>query len=485
MKFKDQYWLTPENIAASLKAAKPWSRDADVPDPLDFTDFKRRPDLLAQAIEKRLVDSSLWGTTRRMPAPKPQGETRRLTCVDPIAEIGFRQIGGRLAHHVERSLPAAVFSTRIETVGDTWQAQPWQQARRRFDNAVRSGQSEGTYEGKGALDVASHYPTVQHDHLQEILNSVGAPAGAVQDLIGVLASLPTSAAGIPIGPEASAILGTVALLPLDRLLARGSAKVFRWMDDFVVLISGEAEYLELKGRAEQQLKLGGQNLNAGKCTYEPLGTVSFEDLLLSGDTGDGSFARDPANELRVYADYQEPGRVRALLGQLRRNGDARGIEIIRTHPWILDRFPKQTTSYLHRVANAIGDWAWIVESLLRETDDSDALTQLHLARILPSDQLGPSVARQLFDKALTTPPRDYAPLANELFVAVGRSSESVHIRRNRAMDYAMEQANLDVLRALLSTFRDGNPSVAHKHGIASVTRRVPELAALGDAILAA
>ena len=471
-----------------MKAAKGWWQDEDVPDPLFRSDFRRRPDLLARAIGERHADDNLWGIVRTMPSPKPGGGVRHLACIDPVADLGYRQLVGRLVEQIEGSLPTTVFSSRCDLVGSTWRSVRWRAARSQFDRAI-SQEVDGRWcKGKGTLDVASHYPTVNLDRLQRVLASTGAAGSAVRDVIGALVSLQDRSPGLPIGPEGSAVLGTAALIPLDRRLHREGAKALRWMDDVVMLVGKRSEYESFKDAAAEQLAHGSQSLNLSKCRYEALSAPqdpTFAEIFMSAGGASAMPSVDPALELELRGEFQERGRIPTLLGELRKSRKPEGIDVLRRRPWIINSFPKQASVYLSAVLDAIDDWSWLMELVLADTTEENALAQLRVARLLPSSELAPDIVREVLNKALLIWRRTFAPLANQLFATSGRSGEPTNARRDRALEMAFEFAAVDAVRALLSPFLEGTAPRPHRAGLAQLARRHSELAALHDLVVAA
>ncbi len=259
------------------------------------------------------------------------------------------------------------------------------------------------------------------------------------------------------------------------------------MDDIVTPVTGRDEYEHIKVIAADQLERAGQALNLRKCTFEDFGSVrepTFAELFVSGGNGEGRFT-DPAYELELRGDFQERDRIPTLLGQLRKQRNPDGIDVLRLNPWIITAFPRQSTTYLSAVDEAISDWTWLVDILCATTYDETALAQLRIARLLPRATLSPENARTLVDKALLLPWRHYAPLINQLFASAGQSDEPTNARRERALELATEFASLDTVRALLSPFLEGAASRSHKSAVTRLARRDAGLSAIQDLVLAA
>ena len=92
------------------------------------------------------------------------------------------------------------------------------------------------------LDVKNHYPTVPVEHLFFLLQSFGVYPTTIANVgtfLDALHQFPRIPGGVPTGPEASAILGTASLVPLDRILARHDLVAVRWMDDIDMFATSE------------------------------------------------------------------------------------------------------------------------------------------------------------------------------------------------------------------------------------------------------
>ena len=274
-----------------------------------------------------------------------------------------------------------------------------------------------------------------------VLNSAHCNAHAVEDLVRVLEGLAEifePPAGLPIGPEASAPLGTIVLRPLDRLICRYSSLSVRWMDDYALFVAAEADYLAAKDWARHLLGLNGQGLNLAKCRYEPLhgrtvrrlGTDEPDASLLFQDDELGE-VDDPAQELEIATETRSATAITRCLGQLRTRQDPAGVTTLSNDTWALQRFPKQAAQYLDAVRNDIANWEPFLTFCLGETDDARAAAQMRVAKLLRKPQLGGDVGEQLFDKGISLSRAKFAPLANELFAAAGRSQQSASRRRKR------------------------------------------------------
>jgi hypothetical protein len=84
-------------------------------------------------------------------------------------------------------------------------------------------------------DITKFYPSVRTDRLRELLLKRGCNAAAVRRVIGILESWQTDAlSGLPIGPEASAVLANFFLDSVDRSIISAGADHKRYSDDILI-----------------------------------------------------------------------------------------------------------------------------------------------------------------------------------------------------------------------------------------------------------
>lgn len=340
--------------------------------------------------------------------------------------------------------------------------------------------------GEARLDVKSHYLTIPTRTVELNLNSVGAPPGAVRDLMRVLVelwALPGTDGGLPIGPEASAPLGTLVLLPVDRLIGRLGFREYRWMDDTTVFLADEVHFDALLEVVEAQLQSNGQCLNADKCEFVPAGEAV--DGSVSGVGGYRMLAEDPLEALEIHAFLGEPRGLTKALGLLRVRGDNAGVAVLRANRWIIERFPKQVGTYLTAVQKTVDSWDWVLDFLQEPTSRLNAAAQLHMARVPLRSAVPPSTAVSMFAKAQGLSRARFGPLANQLFVLAGRSGEREHVRRRRALELAEDLGELDARRSLLSAFAGGGVNRVGRAGLRFLEAHEPELAMTVDWALAA
>ncbi len=480
----DSRTLSDVAVGDNIAAAGRWWAQADVPDPLNCADLRARPDLAASAMRSRAAGGWIWGTPRGFPYLKPSGGQRALVRLDPLADLFYRERVGRVVGPVERALPASVFNARSEAHRSSWRTKDWRRAHREFREA-RDKASRAGYDGEARFDVRSHYATIGCRSLRQCLNSVGAGSGATDSLIESLDDLhavPDVPQGLPVGPEGSAPLGTAALIPLDRRLRGRGLHALRWMDDVVVPLESADMFDDVMEVAHGQLHLLGQSLNIDKCEFVAYG-ADLDDVG-SADGDGGMLSDDPLQALEMAAWLEEPRGVTMALGLLRSRSDPAGVALLKANEWMVDRFPKQVAAYLRAVMARDDSWDWVLDLIDRTTDDRNAGAQLHLARVLPHSAISPSIRASLFDRAHAIQRSRHAPLADHLFAASARARTHDPKHRRRALELAVEMAELDAARALLSTFAKGGVDRQARAGLHHIRRTRPELEMAVEWVLA-
>jgi hypothetical protein len=282
-------------------------------------------------------------------------------------------------------------------------------------------------------------------------------------------------------------LGTIALAPLDRIL-RGHGVVFlRWVDDVLLFVDAQDVYEALKELADAHLHVVDQELNLPKCTYETFGSgdlAGFENAYGGVEIGTGFWFDDPASALAERGEARQVDGVTRALGQLRSREDPAGVSVLLAHPWLIFNFPTPSGAYLRRVRKHIEDWDAIASLVIEDVEDETAAGQLRLVRLLERKQIGATLGREFFERGRALDRTRYAPVANELLAAAGRSQESSTTRQRRAADTALEYADLNAKRALLGACLREMPDRSLRATLAHLGHLEPDLAALLDLVAA-
>jgi hypothetical protein len=186
------------------------------------------------------------------PIAKPTGGVRWVTRLDPAGAARYREAVRPLAGRIERSLGPEVFAVRAIPRGSGWELRPWGPARAAWRWTLRRairGATPGT--SFAVADVRDCYASISPGTIGAVLGPEAAHA------ITVLRHLhDLGVRGLPVGPDASAILANALLGRLDRAVLRAGASHVRWVDDFVVWGAAEDVRRSLAALAAAAAEMG-------------------------------------------------------------------------------------------------------------------------------------------------------------------------------------------------------------------------------------
>ncbi len=440
--------------AAEVRANTAWIRDVDIPDALGWQDFHKHADASLTALEIRLNDAGNSQVPRLdfMIYPKPNGEPRRFPILDPLTELGYRNAVKPAARRLSGSLPGSVFSRRVES-GSSYgfRAEPWRPARQRYKGWLKRQRQKSPNGGRGELDVQSCFPTIDRDTLLwTTLPSLGCEQWEIQpvsDFLERLAQRPGLSTGLPIGQEMSSILGTAALVPLDRCARR--FEYGRWVDDITVCTESEGMfYDEAHGSLSKQLERIGQVFNNGKTLWLPWSVD--RELGMSGDVyeeyDDGT--EGPYFRLLSAAELGDYEPIRGALAELSASNDSRGMSVISEFPWVARRFPKECAKYAAHVWDQTDsvDGQWVLSSLMERLNDQDfAPLNLHLLHTFRKRPILRDIDK-LLERAVDPTSGLPVPLREQMMAAGVRHLDS---KKSSAIEIAFEMGRLNTRRALL------------------------------------
>ncbi len=170
---------------------------------------------------------------RLVPHPKPGG-ARWITVLDGPTAAAYRSLVAGVARHIELRLPSGVIANRVlPAPTGILRLEPWRAARRRFLLEART-RARATPVLLVA-DVRRCFPSIRPAVVGERLLDVGCRPAEAHALVRLLDDLSTEGvAGLPIGPEPSAVLANGVLEHGDRAVERAGAEHLRWVDDFLV-----------------------------------------------------------------------------------------------------------------------------------------------------------------------------------------------------------------------------------------------------------
>jgi hypothetical protein len=268
----------------------------------------------------------------------------------------------------------------------------------------------------------------------------------------------------------------VALLPIDRVLAREGLTYIRWMDDIVIFLRDITDAQCAISLVGSQLRTQGQSLNEDKIGLDEIGSYSFGTGSAAEYVVDDELFDDPAGMLERLAEAEDPVGVTSALGLLRRNLDPTGLPVLQRYRWVHETFPKQSAAYLGTVVPRPGVEDWILERMLEPAESSTAASQLHLAAVAANDHVSSSTGVEAYKKAADLERVSFAPLANELLVVAGHSDVKRRKRRRQAIEVADFLPDLDAKRSALAALEGGGLGSSDRAGLRYLVAATADLA---------
>ena len=165
------------------------------------------------------------------------GTERRFVLLDVLTRERYVELVARSARAIEELLSPSVMANRVAS----WSVcppelvlRPWRLERRLF--AARLAGLAARRRTIAFADVRRCYASMSPSIVGDALDRAGIPTAC--EIAGFLAGLERlGVEGLPVGPDASAVLANAVLAQVDRSLREAGIEHLRWVDD--VVLSGE------------------------------------------------------------------------------------------------------------------------------------------------------------------------------------------------------------------------------------------------------
>jgi|GEM_PF-1018708 len=383
-----------EELEASLRAGRPWSMNRDIPDLVAWQDFVHAGELAVPALESRLAAFPAHAATHFFPLPKEVSpKLRAMVCADPLDEAIYRAVVGDFATLVDFQLGSEVQSYRLRGFGSTWSLRS-----HKYGDAERRGKAREfvatpEFAGIAKTDVSQYYGSIQLPVLGEVLRTdLGCPASSVGHLLDLLQEWQETwgVRGVPVGPEASGILGNAMLVPLDRALTQAGLTFVRFTDDVQVFLGRNDDWDQIQPVIAEVLGELGLSLNEDKVD---VATTVVEARLMAGvdrflDDTVAMLREDRPEGLKrtkwlFDSEVERPNpsgrRLRFAISVFANARDPHGIAAIQEQRRLRHIAPKHVGRYLAQLQEVgRGDPDWLVQEATADAPARDVAAQYHL-----------------------------------------------------------------------------------------------------------
>ena len=211
---------------------------------------------------------------------KPGGGRRALVRLDPRDAERYARAVADVTSRIERVLRSGVLANRsLLGPRGAMRLRPWRPARRGWERAIARIAS-GEVAAVVRADVVDCYGSMGEREIRLILGANAAPA---LDVLGPLWDM--GVRGLPIGPEASAVVANAVLAAVDDAVAWAGGAPLRWVDDWVIPVRERRAAGRVLLALEHSLGELGLELHLGK-TEVLLGRQAIA-LGLAGHTRSG------------------------------------------------------------------------------------------------------------------------------------------------------------------------------------------------------
>jgi len=162
------------------------------------------------------------------------GTERRIVLLDVRTRERYVELVARSAAAIEELLSQAVMANRVAS----WSVRPPELALRpwRLERRLFAARLAGLAVRRGPVafaDVRRCYASMSPAIVGEALRRAGIPTAC--EVEGFLADLErVGVEGLPVGPDASAVLANAVLAQVDRALRDAGVEHLRWVDDVVL-----------------------------------------------------------------------------------------------------------------------------------------------------------------------------------------------------------------------------------------------------------
>jgi Reverse transcriptase (RNA-dependent DNA polymerase) len=463
---------TPDtfNFEKNIPPLVRWNEHAfEVPDVVAFKDFEHCKQEVARNLESHLPNPPP-SDLLIFPYPNTPKKLRRLAVLQPEDLTVLRTAAGQIIRVTDRLLSPRVLAYRLGDLNPCWQFRESKFGWREFTDYGEELLRGGEYGGLCRLDVRSYYASISIARLAEILNRVGCDRKAASLLLSFLDAWQVAhpGLGLPIGPEACAVLSNIFLKSVDDRIERLGAMHLRYGDD--ILLFGSNRFCrQILSSIEQELARIGLELSAEKTIFfdDPLeaikslrdGKLASLGELLRQDRPSGMDAVRRAFHDDIFETATpEPFKFRWIIKTLTYQKDPYGCASLAHAVDLMNIDPKWAAEYL--IMSRFHD-PIVVDGVMNRlmgaaTDRLEGL-DLHLLRAMSTRAFGEAEAKVF--KNIAIDPKRHWPIRSWAWQAYTRSSK----QENEVMEAAREESNPSVRRTIVLSLRPRARRVFLRH----------------------
>jgi hypothetical protein len=224
------------------------SKGFEIPDVIGFADYERflKPvasDLLLSTSSGNYLPSPLTLFPYPNYNPKIPRKLRTMAIASFVDLVFLRIDAGKIAEVTDAAISDRVCSSRLAPSAgsdEAWAFRSGMDAWKSFTQGGIEILDQGLLPFMCRTDITKFYPSIDLGLLRELLLERRCNAHAVKRILQTLEYWRTACGltGLPIGPEASAVLGNFFLDRADRAIMAAAAEHRRYTDDILIFTEG-------------------------------------------------------------------------------------------------------------------------------------------------------------------------------------------------------------------------------------------------------
>jgi hypothetical protein len=383
-----------------------------LPDPYGWCDLVEQRDATVSVVKSRISDRRTPMAARVISWPKETGGWRPMVWLDPIDQIVFRGVVGRLIPGIRRSIGHEVVSSLLANDPPKWRLKPW--GAQTAERTRRGLDLLNDLPILGLIDVANFYPSVDLEALERVLGRMRLEPQGLGFLLEWLRQLADiyGAKGLPTGHDPSRLLADALLVGCDSTLSDMGIPFLRYVDDTWFFVRTVPEFDTAVTRYSQSLSGVGLSIQPNKTAWltgekaaheiQNFAIAYIEDELRNP----GEVGLDAALGLFEFALEDLPERkaeLRRSLTAFKRHRHLRPLEVLRSDLELVRYAPDHWARYLRVLLSqkdtrrAIED-EWMVEQVTRHADEKTEMYKgLVFLRAMGRLQLDPELGGRIGD----------------------------------------------------------------------------------------
>lgn len=452
-------------VEANVHAGREWVRRRDLPDVLGWKDFADHPVATRDSLCRRASEGRVPGAVCSFPLPKPgKDELRRLAHLHPLDDLQMRMLVDRLLNKVPLRVHPHAFGARLVSGPPGWKIESSNRAWQDLRDCASAMIASERYATLVKCDIRRCYPSITAEVVERALAWQGFDAKLTRPLVAMLSGLQLvgSPKGLPIGPDASAVIAGLVLGVVDRAMADAGLSHLRYSDDSFIFVPNGADTTHAYDVYCGALDSIGLEPNPDK----------YEEYSV-GDGSAWSAVQDPTvSELQHYGaplgnhrhlvaaldeelsrDQPNWKAVSFCIGGLRYRRSVCALSRVYDRPEVFLNLPRQVGRYLTelsedgRTRHEV-DQDWLVEQATSDRGDLGLAAQLHACDAASRVGLG-EVNGQRLEETVIASSAVAARLGPVRAAAARAWGQSSAFRQRRAEDLAQEFGSYDIRRALI------------------------------------